>query len=568
MTYGRCLGPGHGNKTLQVAKIRAIRGWSTYMHVCNCKCSIGWFAFALWRKRSKEYGLVGDNVEVHCYDVLTNKWENCHLLVLHMLPLLARLLGSSWRCCSDLPSGGCCRHELPISEALGFIATQRSWVLPIASLKDIDILPKCVANHTTLIPAVEEKPLMFPSLLAVIVEPDRAAFSSFPTVAVHRLLTSCSQTPPDGTVLVESEQCLKALAALDQSTGMLMLVGVAMPLYPINPHHSRMLLTVVQTVKYWEDCARANLVLAFAISIAAALRMDNPFLRQFGIDTGGDAPVLDRANEDALLKASADGQKKQMKKTTIAEKETGENNFVNEAGASHGKYVELAWRESMEKSLTSTEEDLLGEAVCAGWADRVAQRPSLHKTSKASLESHRPKAVKYEACAVEENVLLHHKSSVARLAPEYVVYNELVHTSRPYMHVVTNEIFCWVHPTFGPHLWELPLHKTPMMSGKHRIAVFACALLAGKVLPCLKTVQSFLAADPCVMLKPETAAQKRGSKLLHKLSVGPIVVDSRRKLNFVWDADPKYMYYEILPWLQSKFHPHFKELWEQIKHEA
>lgn len=40
--------------------------------------------------------------------------------------------------------------------------------------------------------------------------------------------------------------------------------------------------------------------------------------------------------------------------------------------------VELAWMESMDKPLTPTQEDILGQAICAGWADRIARRLRSH----------------------------------------------------------------------------------------------------------------------------------------------------------------------------------------------
>lgn len=58
-------------------------------------------------------------------------------------------------------------------------------------------------------------------------------------------------------------------------------VGEAMALYPISPRHSRMLLIVFEAVSKLEEWAGANLILAFAIAVAATLSMDNPFLTQF-----------------------------------------------------------------------------------------------------------------------------------------------------------------------------------------------------------------------------------------------------------------------------------------------
>lgn len=100
-------------------------------------------------------------------------------------------------------------------------------------------------------------------------------------MGINKVVNFPFPTPPDMTSLEEAERCLKALSALDQATGMLMPVGEAMALYPISPRHSRMLLTVFETVSKLEEWAGANLVLAFAIAVAAALSMDNPFLTQF-----------------------------------------------------------------------------------------------------------------------------------------------------------------------------------------------------------------------------------------------------------------------------------------------
>ncbi|KAH9313575.1 hypothetical protein KI387_022202, partial [Taxus chinensis] len=470
-------------------------------------------------------------------------------------------------------------------------------------------------------------------------------------------------TPPDKTALVESERCLKILGALDQTTGMLMPVGEAMALYPISPRHSRMLLTVIQILKEREECTGANLVLAFAMAVAAALSMDNPFIihfsseveedvkeKQIGNDTSAEKEIEDQEHlqiknqrvlakaarkmfenmsSDALTVASAlrsfefaDNREQFCRNNSLHLKTMDEmsklrkqllqlvfnpkmeKKIKEDFTWTFGNLidVELAWRESSNKSLSLTQEDILGQAICAGWSDRVARRLRAHKTIKTSLEGQgqRTRVVKYQACFVEDVVFLHRISSVARLAPEFVVYNELIHTTRPYMRGVTcvksswlalharalctfskpladpqpyydcslDQVFCWVNATFGPHLWELPLDRSPIKNRNHRIAVFASALLQGKVLPCLKEVQQFLAADPSLVLKPEAAGHKRASDLLHRLRAGPIVVDSRIKLKCAWDADKNFLYFEMLAWMQNKFHHLFEQLWKKMKHES
>ena len=68
----------------------------------------------------------------------------------------------------------------------------------------------------------------------------------------------------------------------------------------------------------------------------------------------------------------------------------------------------------------------------------VARRPRFHTRIKALPGGQRPKTVRYQACSIEENVFLHPTSFVSRLAPEFVVYNELIQTTRLYIRGVTS----------------------------------------------------------------------------------------------------------------------------------
>ncbi|XP_044493685.1 ATP-dependent RNA helicase DEAH13 isoform X3 [Mangifera indica] len=252
--------------------------------------------------------------------------------------------------------------------------------------------------------------------------------------------------------------------------------------------------------------------------------------------------------------------------------------------------VEHSWRISCSKNiLLQNEEELLCRAICAGWADRVAKRI---RPKTRPFKDGKVNAVRYQACMVKEDVFLHRRSSVASSAPELLVYSELLQTKRPYLHGATcvkpdwlveharalcsfsrslenskssydcqtDQVLYWVNPIFGPHNWELPLHRLPISSDdRHRVAVFACALLEGRVLPCIKYVQAFLAAPPSTILQPEESGQKRVGKLLSKLKSRSI--DSCAMLKKVWDEDPKALHSEILNWFQKGFHHKFEGLW-------
>lgn len=261
--------------------------------------------------------------------------------------------------------------------------------------------------------------------------------------------------------------------------------------------------------------------------------------------------------------------------------------------------VEKAWRISSDKHpLLLDEQELLGQAICAGWADRVAKR--LKSVKLSSDIGKKISFVPYQSCMLKDPVYLHRSSSVSQSAPEFIVYNELLDSKRPYLHGVTNvksrwlveyaesmcklsapctepkpyyeptkdQIKCWVTPTFGPYLWQLPLHSVPLSDNELGASVFAFALLEGNVLPCFKSVKMFLVAKPAIMLKPEALGQRRVRNLMHKLCYGRRTIDSRAKLREAWKVNPEELRSELLDWYHSSYHSEFGKLWDQMHREV
>nr|XP_048325695.1 ATP-dependent RNA helicase DEAH13 [Ziziphus jujuba var. spinosa] len=464
-------------------------------------------------------------------------------------------------------------------------------------------------------------------------------------------------TPPEATALNEAERCLKALEALD-SNGKLTYLGKAMARYPMSPRHSRMLLTVIQIMKKKSD-ARPNLVLAYAVASAAALSLSNPFVLQFeNSDSKGGDIEQDKSSE-ALENKKVDKQekmrKKKLKETVKVSREKFSNpssdalsiayalqcfelskspvEFCNENALhlktmeemsklrkqllqlviNHGSScgleqdfswtygtledIEQVWSVSYDRNpLSLYEEELLGQAICAGWADRVAKR--IRGSSGSSEGDKKVNAVRYQACMVKETVFLHRWSSVANSAPEILVYSELLQTRRPYMHGVTrvksewlvqyacslctfsapsadtkpyydpqtDRVLHYAIPTFGPHLWELPPHSLPISDKVLRVVVFAYALLDGQVLPCVRSVREFMAAPPATILRPEASGQRRVGNLLKKMKNK--LIDNCGMLREVWMENPRELYSEILGWFQESFCKNFEVLWSQMLKEV
>ncbi|XP_024025869.1 ATP-dependent RNA helicase DEAH13, partial [Morus notabilis] len=468
-------------------------------------------------------------------------------------------------------------------------------------------------------------------------------------------------TPPQAAALIEAERCLKVLEALD-SDGKLTALGKAMSRYPMSPRHSRMLLTVIQIMRKKKSDSRPNLVLAYAIAAAAALSLSNPFVLQLensnsntsksdldqdggSLDALENNKVLDKeklkrkklkeaaktyrekfsnpcsdalsvayalqcfelaespmdfCNESYLhLKTMEEMSKLRKQLLQLVFSHTDDCDLEQEFSWTYGTLedVEQSWRASYNKHpLSLLEEELLGQSICAGWADRVAKR--IRRISKSLEDEGKVHAVRYQACAVKENVFLHRWSFVSNSAPEFLVYSELLQTKRPYMHGVTrvkpewlveyarslctfsapstdtkpyydprtDQVLHYVVPTFGPHLWKLAQHSLPISDVNQRVVVFAYALLEGQVLPCLRSVRKFMAAPPASILRPEASGQRRVGNLLTKLKVK--FVDSCAKLSGVWMESPRELYSEILDWFQEGFRNTFEVLWSQMLSEA
>ncbi|GFQ02480.1 probable ATP-dependent RNA helicase dhx37 [Phtheirospermum japonicum] len=451
-------------------------------------------------------------------------------------------------------------------------------------------------------------------------------------------------TPPETKALIEAERCLKVLEALDEK-GRLTPLGKAMARYPMSPRHSRMLLTFIQIMHKAKSCSRANLVLAYAVSVAAALSSTNPFVIHFGENQNDtDESKPDREEKKTLkkklkqiVKASREkfsnptsdaltiafalqcyelsgNQIEFCRENTLHHKTMEEMSKLrkqllqlvftssvadinHEFSWAHGKLddVEKSWAVNYDKNpLSLNEEEILGQAICAGWADRVAKR--VKGGSNMSDGEKHVNAIKYQACMVKETVFLNRRSSVSRTPPEFLVYSELLHTKRPYIHGATSvksewlvryarplctfsapladpkpyydptddRVFSWVSPSFGPYLWQLPLHGLPIKDDFTRVTVFGFALLDGQVLPCMKDVRKFMAASPASVLKPEAWGLKRVGNLLGKLNSKGRVIDSCEKLRILWEENTSELFSEIRDWFQEGFHAQFEGLWAEM----
>jgi len=246
--------------------------------------------------------------------------------------------------------------------------------------------------------------------------------------------------------------------------------------------------------------------------------------------------------------------------------------------------------------LTGEVSTALRKALCAGWADRVARRVQLSEES-ASFSS-KKRAVRYKSCSAEEQeetIFLHPSSALKSSAPLYVVYTELLATAkRPYMMGATSlepqwlphyapgmcdfskpledpkphysrshdAVMCSVSVTFGPPRWVLPLHPIPFPDNAAAAAVFAAALLEGKVLKALKGIKEHLALTPATFTKLNARGQVRVSDVLEELIAKNIT--TRMALTKELKRNPKFMYPQLRACFRTGHEHVFDIAWQNL----
>eukprot|EP00884_Botryococcus_braunii_P019188 jgi/Botrbrau1/5953/Bobra.0366s0123.1 len=466
----------------------------------------------------------------------------------------------------------------------------------------------------------------------ILVTPLEGVLLSMRAMGIDKVINFPYPSPPEREALRAAEQCLADLGALDAPGGTLTLRGRAMAGLPIDVHHSRMLLQA------FEDAAKGGPLLgdlpAYAVALAAALSAESPYVHMdsrgaYEGETEAEAKARRSAAavaQDALRHPLSDSLSAMT--AFLAWQQGGSSDAFAWANFLHSRNLRemAALREQLTRLLPDTGtanpsgpkgrdhilirqlepspspvvSDALRRALTAGWADQVAQRVKAGDAVAAAAQEGTPdrKAVRYRACNVESPVFLHPRSRLARVAPAFVVYTELVKGSkRPYMAGVTEIEAEWLHDVaaplctvsdpmpeyparympgrdavmcrrqvqYGRYSLQLPhvivLHPDP----EERVAAFAAALLDGSAVPSLAGLKSELVMPASAARRVASRAQKRVGELLAALAGRS--VDSRASLAAAWQAHPTFLHRELLAWLSPAGAQMLQALWPRLLQE-
>ena len=419
---------------------------------------------------------------------------------------------------------------------------------------------------------------------------------------LHKVAHFPFPSPPDPAALEAAEETLVALGALDRER-CVTAMGRQMIEFPIGSRHARMVLRS----KEIEEEEQIEGLTLYALSLAAAMSMESPFLRETGQEEKTArrqahrlfiSPASDAISSLTALcyyRQASNGRQfcqraflneKIMKEMAALERQLRQI-FFKTFDLDCPKAIDVVQPEPSQQMI-----DHLRHCLLAGWCDHLA-----HHHQADVQRPKKPKHVLYRTQSrMEGAVHLHPLSAVSKSAPPFVVYVSAVQSSEKiYLHQVTRVEPQWIaesaqplctvqeppeiHPapfydakrdavcswhrvTYGRHGWCLPLLSIPSTQPETRISHFALALLSGHVFSSdahTPWTQESLVMLPAYVASVEARCHKRLGMLLTTLQEHNI--HSRQSLLSRWRDQQQFLSEELRLWTKPQFWPSWSSKW-------
>uniref|UniRef100_A0A4W6BZ35 Activating signal cointegrator 1 complex subunit 3 n=1 Tax=Lates calcarifer TaxID=8187 RepID=A0A4W6BZ35_LATCA len=428
-------------------------------------------------------------------------------------------------------------------------------------------------------------------------------------------------TPPSAEALVAAEQLLVSLGALKEPprTGRvkemeqarlscpITPLGRAMASFPVAPRYAKMLALGKQ-----QDC------LPYVISVVAAMTVREIFVdldRPAGSEDESSKLTQRRARltqmrrlwagqgaslllGDLMVMLGAVGACEFAGCTPKFCEENGLRykamveirrlrgqltNAVNAVCPEVGAFVDPKMAPPTEHQVVC-----LRQIVLAGLGDHLARRVQAEDILDPKWKNG------YKTPLMDDPVFIHPTSALFKTLPEFVVYQEIMETTKMYMRGVSAVEAEWVpellpqYCHFGPPLespqpwfcsssgtvrchrsstffrvgWQLPAVEMEYPDGLERYKLFAKFVLEGQVCPKLKKHSSHLLSNPSIMLKTWARLQPRTEAVLGTLVSKRI--DCRDALLSIWKTEDKFLLSAYCQWLPESMHQDVAKSWPPI----
>lgn len=230
----------------------------------------------------------------------------------------------------------------------------------------------------------------------------------------------------------------------------------------------------------------------------------------------------------------------------------------------------------------------LRQVVLAGLGDHLARRAQAEDMLDPKWKNG------YKTPLMDEPVFIHPSSALFKTLPPFVVYQEVMETTKMYMRGVSavepewvprllpqychfgspqespapwlcessGRVRCHCSSTFFRVGWQLPALEMDYPEGLERYKLFARFLLEGKVCPKLKQHSAHLLSSPSIMLKTWAKLQPRTEAVLGALVSE--TVDSREALLHVWKNNTKFLLSAYCQWIPEAMHQDVAKNWPPV----
>ncbi|XP_068099941.1 probable ATP-dependent RNA helicase DHX37 [Hyperolius riggenbachi] len=237
---------------------------------------------------------------------------------------------------------------------------------------------------------------------------------------------------------------------------------------------------------------------------------------------------------------------------------------------------------------TESQVNYLRQIVMSGLGDHIARRIRPEELLDEKWRN------AYKTPLLEDPVFIHPNSALFKQLPDFVVYQEIVETTKMYMKGITSiepewipsllpqychfgdpleqpppfycaetgRIKCHRPSTFYRSGWQLPEVIVDYPEGLERYKYFAKFLLEGKVIEKLGLYSKILLSTPITMLKSWAKLQPRTEVLLKALVSEK--ADNLSSLLATWKNNPKYLLHAYNQWIPEAVHEEIAKIWPPV----
>ncbi|XP_078083166.1 putative ATP-dependent RNA helicase DHX37 [Mustelus asterias] len=439
---------------------------------------------------------------------------------------------------------------------------------------------------------------------------------------IEKVINFPFPTPPSPESLMAAEELLISLGALEEPpkhgrfkeleraklTCPITPLGRAMASFPVAPRYAKMLALSKQ-----HDCMPYAIIIVSAMTVRELFeQLDRPArsdeeteklkrikvrISQMQWIWAGQGPSLKLG--DIMVMLGAVGAGEYAGCTT---------RFCTENGLRHKAMIEIRrlrgqltnvvnavfpevglFVDPKMKPPTETQVMYLRQIVMAGFGDHIARKIQ----SEEVLDEKWRNA--YKTPLIDEPVFIHPNSVLFKHLPEFVVYQEIVETSKMYMKGLTaiesewiplllpqyshfgkpldtppprycpetGQVKCHRGSTFFRIGWQLPAVEVQYPEGLDRYKYFAKFLLEGAVIKRFGSYVSCLLSSPSTMLKTWAKLQPRTDALL--VALVSENVDNRDALLAAWKKNSKYLLLAYCQWLPEAMHADVSQHWPPMQ---